>query len=308
MVNNNLIIDNGLLVGKSDVTIKLSGTLDFKKMQSEILEAMKEFNDSEITYKKFLENLFLILGYETSEPKPGFLLLINPESPSDYVSVVLLLENTSQENLGQLNELLFTSLSYAANYHGVRFGILAKENQLLICDFSDENFQNHYLALDLSILKEDHDICGISFVSLLFGYINSFAFKSQAPQTNKKSRTSKIPNRRKYSDNPHVTELIKLLEEKIFSLDDGIQMIEKVAYTSYEMNNSKICEINIQTQRLKIWVPLTIDEIKDPKISVRDVREIGHYGTGDTEINFSNSPEIDIVFEIIEQSFRRLMR
>ncbi|MHA1749527.1 MAG: hypothetical protein ACTSYF_12880 [Promethearchaeota archaeon] len=308
-MNDNLIIDNGILAGKTNLTITFPGTLDFKETHLEILETWNKYNDSDVSHKNFFEQLFNILGFETTEPKPGFLLLIHPKSPSDYVSVVLLIESDTQVNNNNMIDLLFTSLSYAANYYGVRFGILAKGNLLLVCDFTDEDYQSHYLAVDLSILDQAHDICDVAFISLLFGYIynsSSLTTKSRTLPGGKKSTSKKIPNRRKYTDNPHVTELIKLLEEKIFSLDDGIQMVEKVAYASYELNNSKICEINIQTRQLKIWVPLTIDEIIDPKIPVRDVRKIGHYGTGNTEITLKGINEIDQVFDIITQSYRNI--
>jgi len=309
MMDREMIKDYGLFMGKESLTITFPGKLDFAKVHSKIGESLSKYKESRIAYKDLIENIILHLGFATLESKPGFLLINQSNASSNSVAIALLIETDEHEE-NQLHELLFTALSYAANYYGVRFGVLAKGSRLLITDFSDMDYQNHFLEMDISLLGKDHEVCGVAFLSLIFAYINhasEASIKHKRTQSREKLRSSNIPNRRRFADNSLATELITELEKKIFSLNEGIAISEKIAYSSYEYQNEKVCEINMQTKQLKIWVPLTIDDLQDSGIPLRDVREIGHYGTGPTEIIFSNMSEIDLVFEIIEQSYRHIV-
>jgi predicted transport protein len=73
-------------------------------------------------------------------------------------------------------------------------------------------------------------------------------------------------------------------------------------YIGYSVKKN-FCEIHFQSLRLKLWVNVNIDEIQDPMHLCRDVRNIGHYGTGETEFFLERIEDLDLVFGLIEQSF-----
>ena len=55
---------------------------------------------------------------------------------------------------------------------------------------------------------------------------------------------------------------------------------------------------------LKLHLDLPINELDDPQEIARDVSNIGHWGTGDTEIKIDSLDNVDYVLGLIEQSYR----
>jgi len=68
-------------------------------------------------------------------------------------------------------------------------------------------------------------------------------------------------------------------------------------------HGKNFCEIRIQSSQLKIWLDITSDNLNDPYNLARDVSNIGHWGTGDVEINLDNQRDLDKVLYLIEQTY-----
>ena len=102
--------------------------------------------------------------------------------------------------------------------------------------------------------------------------------------------------------------LFEALQEKIFLLNDDSDIIEKPnkMYIGYK-HGKNFCEIQVQANRLKIWLDIPHAELDDPNKLSRDVSKIGHHGTGATETNLSDLSELDTVMYLVEQSYKQTL-
>ena len=102
--------------------------------------------------------------------------------------------------------------------------------------------------------------------------------------------------------------LFEALQEKIFLLNDDSDIIEKPnkMYIGYK-HGQNFCEIQVQANRLKIWLDIPHAELDDPNKLSRDVSKIGHHGTGATETNLSDLSELDTVMYLVEQSYKQTL-
>ncbi|MDW7755474.1 MAG: DUF5655 domain-containing protein [Brevefilum sp.] len=105
--------------------------------------------------------------------------------------------------------------------------------------------------------------------------------------------------------NEQTRNIFATLQERILSLAEGSEIIEKAnkMYIGYK-HGKNFCEIKIQTNGLKMWLDIPYEELDDPRQLVRDVKHVGHHGTGDVEVKVNSPDEIDYVMDLIEQSYR----
>lgn len=102
--------------------------------------------------------------------------------------------------------------------------------------------------------------------------------------------------------------LFESLRERIFALNGDGDIIEKPnkIYLSYK-HGKNFCEVQIQANKLKIWMDILYNDLDDPQKISRDVSKIGHHGTGTVEINLSELSEMDSVMYLIEQSYKQTL-
>lgn len=105
------------------------------------------------------------------------------------------------------------------------------------------------------------------------------------------------------------TEMVALfgqLRERILGLDD--EVIEKVVknYVVYK-HGKNFCEVWVQARQLKLWLDIAPESLQDPFHLARDVRQVGHWGTGDVEVNLKSPEELDAVMALIEQSYQQTL-
>lgn len=74
-------------------------------------------------------------------------------------------------------------------------------------------------------------------------------------------------------------------------------------YVSYR-HGKNFCQVQTMARSLKLHLDLPINELDDPQEIARDVSNIGHWGTGDTEIKIDSLDNVDYVLGLIEQSYR----
>ncbi|HCK64667.1 MAG TPA: hypothetical protein DHW49_00245 [Anaerolineae bacterium] len=105
-----------------------------------------------------------------------------------------------------------------------------------------------------------------------------------------------------------VKSLFEALRERIFALNADGDIIEKPnkLYLSYK-HGKNFCEVQIQSNSLKIWLDIPHAEIDDPNKLSKDVSKIGHHGTGTSETKLSDLSELDAVAYLIEQSYKRTL-
>lgn len=104
-------------------------------------------------------------------------------------------------------------------------------------------------------------------------------------------------------------EIIDLfMELREFILNLGEDIIEKPLrrYVTYK-HGKNFAEIWIQTNKLKIWLDISPEDLSDPLHLARDVRNVGHWGTGEVEINLGSKEQFNAVTDLIEQSYRQTL-
>lgn len=146
------------------------------------------------------------------------------------------------------------------------------ENDLLVFD---------YLNLDLKVnpIKENH-----------------------IPTTNKPTKYRTIEDRME-SLNPELKKILKELRTLITSLSDEVSELIMKQYIAYKKINNFVT-VDMTNEKIQIYLPLNPDKI-EIKDNMRDMRGIGHFGTGDVEILIRNEKELQQAVEYIENSFNQ---
>lgn len=105
--------------------------------------------------------------------------------------------------------------------------------------------------------------------------------------------------------NSDLTELLNDIREYIVDLDSSIEEIPKKFYIAYKTTQNFVC---IETQRKKIVLYLKIDpdEIEKLPRQARDVRKIGHFGTGDLELTIRGRTDFEETKELINLSLKNI--
>ncbi len=153
------------------------------------------------------------------------------------------------------------------------------------------------------------------FLDSIFATISQKPSKKDKVDSKEETKDEQVEEDVVYTLEYHLSEkpdqtkaLFDTLRERIYLLNDDSDIIEKPnkIYVSYK-HGKNFCEVQIQANRLKIWLDIPHVELDDPNKLSRDVSKIGHHGTGATEINFSDLSELDSVMNLIEQSYRQTL-
>ncbi|MDD2240578.1 MAG: DUF5655 domain-containing protein [Kiritimatiellae bacterium] len=102
-----------------------------------------------------------------------------------------------------------------------------------------------------------------------------------------------------------IKQMAIALQEYMLGLDPSMEESPKKFYVAYKISQNIMC-MEIQQKRLLLYLkldPSTTDGL--PK-SARDVREIGHYGTGDLELSVKTEADLDIVKKLCELAYQRV--
>ena len=102
-----------------------------------------------------------------------------------------------------------------------------------------------------------------------------------------------------------IKQLAQLVQEYILGLDPAVEEIPKKYYVAYRISQNIAC-VEFQRQKLIIYLklnPADFDEL--PKIA-RDVRQIGHYGTGDLEMTIKSIDDLELAKPFIEKAYQKV--
>ena len=99
-----------------------------------------------------------------------------------------------------------------------------------------------------------------------------------------------------------IFDLYKGLEKRVLNLDASVKIEFKKLYIIFKAPTNFVSVVP-QKKRLRLFLDIEFDHIKDPKEACRDVSNVGSWCSGDTEIGLENLSELDYVMELIEQAF-----
>jgi predicted transport protein len=96
------------------------------------------------------------------------------------------------------------------------------------------------------------------------------------------------------------------LREKILAINDSIEERPKQNYVSYRLRNA-FAYVHNQQSKIKIHLEIHKNELNDPRGIARDVTNVGHHGGGETEVILDSEENLNYVFDLIEQAYRKIL-
>ncbi|MBS1263319.1 MAG: hypothetical protein MAG715_00495 [Methanonatronarchaeales archaeon] len=135
---------------------------------------------------------------------------------------------------------------------------------------------------------------------ILFELINAVEGASEQTTT---TRTHTKTFQEYYEDsNERIKEIFHELEDFMLSLGDDVQKKELKYYAAYKRLRNFAC-VEIRASKILIYLkvdPASLDPLPD---FARDVSNIGHYGTGDLEVEVRSVGDVERVKPLIERSY-----
>ena len=102
-----------------------------------------------------------------------------------------------------------------------------------------------------------------------------------------------------------IVELYEKIKDFILSLDDTIEIKAKKLEVGFVYNKRVMVDIHLQKKALKIWLNTKAGTLDDSRNIARDVSSTGHWGNGDYEIQISNDEDIEYIFSLIKQLYKK---
>ena len=99
--------------------------------------------------------------------------------------------------------------------------------------------------------------------------------------------------------------LLAELRQFILDLDESVEEVPKKFYVAYKVSQNFAC-VEVHKTKMLIYLKINPDGLDTIPANCRDVRDIGHYGTGDFEVVVSNDQELEIAKEHIAISFNNI--
>lgn len=100
-------------------------------------------------------------------------------------------------------------------------------------------------------------------------------------------------------------ELLANLRQYILELDESVEEVPKKFYIAYKISQNFAC-VEVHKNKILVFLKINADDLDEIPANCRDVRNIGHFGTGDLEVAVTNEKEISIAKELISMSFNNI--
>lgn len=104
---------------------------------------------------------------------------------------------------------------------------------------------------------------------------------------------------------PAVRSIFEHLEKRLKSLGEDVTVRRQKHYVAFKRSRN-FASVQIYSQKKQIRVYLNIDpeEVDLSRPGVRDVRQVGHYGTGDLELTIKTKRNLDTFDDLIATSYQ----
>jgi predicted transport protein len=108
-----------------------------------------------------------------------------------------------------------------------------------------------------------------------------------------------------HNKEPQIRSWFEELREFTLGLDDSIEEVVRKSYIAYRGSMNIVC-IEFKRKQINLYLRLLPEDI-EPEVSIyRDVRNIGHIGTGDAELIICNEEHLPIAKKYIDQVYKKL--
>ena len=94
------------------------------------------------------------------------------------------------------------------------------------------------------------------------------------------------------------------LKSAILSFGKDIEVRPKKQYVAFRRKQGFL-SIVFPRSKLKAYLNIELNQINDPLKKARDVKNIGHYSSGETEITIDDRNKIPYVISFIKQAYEK---
>ena len=99
-----------------------------------------------------------------------------------------------------------------------------------------------------------------------------------------------------------IREIAIAVQEFVLGLDEAIEERPKKLYVAYRTTQNIVC-MELQNKRVTLFLKLDPDKVAKQAGFVRDVRNIGHFGTGDVEVTLQSLSDLERARPLIQQAY-----
>jgi predicted transport protein len=104
--------------------------------------------------------------------------------------------------------------------------------------------------------------------------------------------------------NPALADRYEALKAYLLALGDDVQLKTLKNYFAFRrLKNFACVEVHNRTGGLLVYVKVNLDEVELENGFTRDMRNIGHFGTGDLEIRVSSDADLERAKPLLEKSY-----
>jgi predicted transport protein len=170
------------------------------------------------------------------------------------------------------------------------------DNQILATNFKD-------IAIELWEVKQfENNIISVTPIKKTRAAESIKAITQQNQALRKVSDEIKV-----YTEDEHIArasdeieELYVKFRDAILNLADGIEVKPLKQYIAFKKDTNIVC-MNIQKKQIRMWIGAKYGTLNDAKEIAKDVRNTGHWGTGDYEVAVDNDKDLEYIMSLIKQ-------
>ena len=170
------------------------------------------------------------------------------------------------------------------------------DNQILATNFKD-------IAIELWEVKQfENNIISVTPIKKTRAAESIKTITQQNQALRKVSDEIKV-----YTEDEHIAraseeiaELYVKFRDAILNLADGIEVKPLQQYIAFKKDTNIVC-MNIQKKQIRMWIGAKFGTLNDAKEIARDVRNTGHWGTGDYEVAVDNDKDLEYIMSLIKQ-------
>ena len=97
-----------------------------------------------------------------------------------------------------------------------------------------------------------------------------------------------------------IAELYDKFKSATLNLADGIEIKPQNDYIAFKKDRNIVC-YELQKKQMKIFIGAKWGSIDDSKGIARDVSQVGHFGTGDYQIQVDSDKDLEYIMSLIKQ-------
>jgi predicted transport protein len=170
------------------------------------------------------------------------------------------------------------------------------ENQILATNFKD-------IAIELwEVKRYSNDTVAINELK------KSRSAESIKPLAQQNAEFKRVTDEIKvYTEDKHLdyaseemAELYEKFKNATLNLADDIEVKPQKDYIAFKKDRNIVC-YELQKKQMKIFIGAKWGSIEDSKGLARDVSQVGHFGTGDYQIQVDNDNDLEYIMSLIKQ-------